>query len=96
MMDVGALQAHVVEYLREPRVRDGGDQTTLEYATMRALEMAALLAWLLILPVLLAAVSYALMWSVLLLFRYVPVIGRKHRHAAWGRMNREEPTLPPH
>ncbi len=61
---------------------------------MRFLEQAVLIAWLLILPLLVAAGSYALMWSVLLLFRYVPIIGRKHRHQNWERLNREGPTLP--
>jgi len=55
---------------------------------VRFLEILALLAWLLILPLLLAAASYALSWGVLCVVRYVPIIGRRHRHAAWERLNR--------
>jgi hypothetical protein len=61
---------------------------------VRTFELLALIAWLLVLPVLLAAASYALMWSVLLLVRHIPIIGRKHRHGAWDRLNRGGPTLP--
>jgi hypothetical protein len=44
-------------------------------------------AYLLVVPVVLAATSYALMWGVLCLVRFVPLIGRKHRHPDWDRFN---------
>lgn len=61
---------------------------------MRFLELAALIAWLLILPLVLAGGAYALMWSVLAAVRYIPIIGRKHRHQRWEGLNRGGPTLP--
>jgi hypothetical protein len=35
-----------------------------------------------------AAAVYAFMWSVLCLVRFIPIIGREHRHADWDRLNK--------
>jgi hypothetical protein len=35
-----------------------------------------------------AAALYAIGWLVLLVCRYVPLVGRKHRHKDWQRLNR--------
>jgi hypothetical protein len=34
-----------------------------------------------------AAALYAIGWLVLLIFRYVPLVGKKHRHEHWQRLN---------
>jgi hypothetical protein len=51
--------------------------------------MLRLAAWLLIVPMLLAVGSYAMTWAVLCLVRIVPMIGRKHRHPDWERLNKQ-------
>lgn len=33
------------------------------------------------------AALYALLWLVLMAFRRLPLIGRKHRHSDWQRLN---------
>jgi hypothetical protein len=45
-------------------------------------------ALLVLLPLTLAAAVYAFMWAGLWLVRFVPLIGRKHRHADWNRLNK--------
>ena len=35
-----------------------------------------------------AAALYAIGWVVLLVFRYIPLIGKKHRHERWHQLNR--------
>ena len=40
------------------------------------------------LPIGLAAAAYAFMWSVLCVVRFIPMIGRKHRHSGWDRLNK--------
>jgi hypothetical protein len=35
-----------------------------------------------------AAVMYAFCWTVLLLVRFVPVIGRRHRHPRWDELTK--------
>jgi hypothetical protein len=55
---------------------------------MRLLENVLLAAWLLILPLILVAGLYALSWAVLCLVRFIPLIGRKHRHADWDQLNK--------
>jgi hypothetical protein len=54
---------------------------------VRILQIIGLAAWLLILPLILLAGWYALSWSVLCLVRFIPLIGRKHRHSDWERLN---------
>jgi predicted PurR-regulated permease PerM len=39
-------------------------------------------------PIIVTGIMYALMWGVLCLVRFIPMVGRKHRHADWDRMNR--------
>ena len=34
------------------------------------------------------AALYLILWVVLIAFRRVPLIGRKHRHADWHRLNK--------
>jgi hypothetical protein len=31
---------------------------------------------------------YAIWWLVLLVLRFVPIAGKRHRHDAWQRLNR--------
>jgi hypothetical protein len=50
--------------------------------------MAVLGAFLLLLPLAVTAGVYAFMWAGLWLVRFVPLIGRKHRHADWDRLNK--------
>jgi hypothetical protein len=35
-----------------------------------------------------AAVMYGFCWTVLLLVRFVPVIGRRHRHPRWDELTK--------
>jgi hypothetical protein len=39
-------------------------------------------------PIILAGAAYGFMWTVLCLFRFVPMIGRKHRHSDWDQLNK--------
>jgi hypothetical protein len=55
---------------------------------VRILDMVALGAFLLLLPLAVAAAAYALMWAGLWLVRFIPLIGRKHRHSDWDRLNK--------
>ncbi len=55
---------------------------------VRALEIVLLAAWLLILPLIVVAALYALSWAVLCLVRFIPLVGRKHRHSDWERLNK--------
>jgi hypothetical protein len=34
------------------------------------------------------AALYAIWWLVLLVFRFIPLAGKRHRHEAWQRLNR--------
>lgn len=34
------------------------------------------------------AALYAIWWLVLVAFRYIPLVGKKHRHEHWQRLNR--------
>jgi F0F1-type ATP synthase assembly protein I len=34
------------------------------------------------------AALYAIWWLVLLVFRFIPIVGKKHRHENWQRLNR--------
>lgn len=52
------------------------------------LNMILLGAYIVALPIMLTAALYAFMWTVLSLFRFVPMIGRKHRHSDWDRLNK--------
>ena len=47
-----------------------------------------LLAYLIAMPLIVAAAAYGFMWGVLCLVRFIPVIGRKHRHSDWDRLNK--------
>jgi hypothetical protein len=55
---------------------------------MQPLEIVLLAASLLILPLILLAGFYALSWAVLCVVRLIPLVGRKHRHSDWERLNR--------
>ena len=52
------------------------------------LEMILLGAYLIAGPILLAAAAHAFMWTGLYLVRFIPMIGRKHRHSDWDRLNK--------
>ena len=55
---------------------------------MQLFELALLAAWLLIMPLIVVGSLYGLSWTVLCLVRFIPLIGRKHRHPDWDRLNR--------
>jgi len=50
--------------------------------------MLLLVAYLIAMPIMVAATAYAFMWGVLCLVRFIPMIGRKHRHSDWDRLNK--------
>jgi hypothetical protein len=52
------------------------------------LDMLVVGAYVIVMPAILAAVVYAFMWGVLCLVRFIPIIGRKHRHSDWDRLNK--------
>jgi hypothetical protein len=52
------------------------------------LEMILLVAYLIAMPIIVAAAAYGFMWGVLCLVRFIPMIGRKHRHSDWDRLNK--------
>ncbi len=52
------------------------------------LDMLLLGAYLIAVPITLAAAAYAFMWGILCLVRFIPIIGRKHRHSDWDRLNK--------
>jgi hypothetical protein len=58
-----------------------------QYA-MRILNIVLLGAFVVVAPVVLTAALYGLMRVVVYLTRFVPMIGRKHRHSDWDRLNR--------
>jgi hypothetical protein len=45
-------------------------------------------AYIVVVPIMLTAALYAFMWTVLCFFRFIPIIGRKHRHSDWDRLNK--------
>jgi hypothetical protein len=44
-------------------------------------------AFLIFGPLAMAATAYAFMWGILCLVRFMPLIGRKHRHSDWEQLN---------
>ena len=52
------------------------------------LDTLLLIAYLIAMPLIVAAAAYGVMWGVLCLVRFIPVIGRKHRHSDWDRLNK--------
>ena len=52
------------------------------------MEIVLLAASLLIVPLILLAGFYALSWAVLCVVRFIPLVGRKHRHSDWERFNK--------
>jgi hypothetical protein len=55
---------------------------------VRILNIILLGAYALVVPIMLTAALYGFMWIVLYLMRFVPMIGRKHRHSDWDRLNK--------
>jgi hypothetical protein len=53
-----------------------------------ALQLAYGLVLIAALVAIQVAALYALMWGVLLLVRKMPMIGRRHRHKDWTRLNK--------
>jgi hypothetical protein len=47
-----------------------------------------LLLYTVAMPLVLAAAAYGCMWGVLCVVRVIPMIGRKHRHSDWDRLNK--------
>ena len=52
------------------------------------LDMLLLGALVIAMPIILALAVYGFMWGVLCLVRFIPIIGRKHRHSDWDQLNR--------
>lgn len=52
------------------------------------LDIVLLAAYLILGPIVLASAAYGFMWAVLCLVRVVPMVGRKHRHSDWDRLNK--------
>jgi hypothetical protein len=57
-------------------------------SAVRIIHTILLAALLVAVPIILAAAAYAFMWVGLCLVRFIPLIGRKHRHPDWDRLNR--------
>ena len=55
---------------------------------MRLLNIILLGAYVIVVPIALTAALYGFMWTVLYLMRFVPMIGRRHRHSDWDRLNK--------
>jgi len=55
---------------------------------VRILNIILLGAYVLVVPIVLTAALYGFMWIVLFLVRFAPMIGRKHRHSDWDRLNK--------
>jgi hypothetical protein len=47
-----------------------------------------LLLYTVAMPLVLAAAAYGCMWGVLCVVRLIPMIGHKHRHSDWDRLNK--------
>ena len=54
------------------------------------LDTLLLLLYSIAMPIVLAGAVYACMWGVLCLVRLIPMIGRKHRHSDWDRLNKRD------
>ena len=52
------------------------------------LDKVLLGAFLIFGPLAMAAAAYTFMWGILCLVRFIPLIGRKHRHSDWDRLNK--------
>ena len=52
------------------------------------LDSALLAAYLIVMLIISMSAMYAFMWAVLCVVRFIPIIGRKHRHCEWDRLNR--------
>ena len=55
---------------------------------VRILDIILLGAYVLVVPIALTGALYGFMWIVLYLMRFAPMIGRKHRHSDWDRLNK--------
>ena len=51
------------------------------------LDILLLGAFAVIVPIMFTGALYGLMWIVLCLVRFIPLIGRRHRHSDWERLN---------
>jgi len=52
------------------------------------LQLAYVVAMIVGLMAIQAAALYAIGWLVLLICRYIPLVGKRHRHEHWARLNR--------
>ena len=55
---------------------------------MAIVDVILLAAYVVVMPIVLAAILYAFMWVTLCVVRFLPLIGRRHRHADWDRLNK--------
>ena len=60
---------------------------TIIIRQVRMFETIRLAVFVLVVPVLLSAALYVLGGVVLRIVRVIPLIGRKHRHSDWNRLN---------
>ena len=42
-----------------------------------------------------AAALYVIWWLVMLVVRFVPIVGNKHKHRDWERLNAADDASPP-
>ena len=55
----------------------------------RAAQLAAGFVSIAALLAIAAAGLYVCWWLVMLVVRYLPIVGRRHKHADWDRLNSE-------
>jgi hypothetical protein len=67
--------------------RESGIGCRREYHQLMRVILNMIL-YLVVVPIMLTAALYAFMWTALCLFRFIPMIGRKHRHSDWSRLNK--------
>jgi hypothetical protein len=69
------------------RQATGDKRTRKGEKGVRIIDAILLIAFLVAIPIVLATAAYAFMWVGLCLVRFIPLIGRKHRHPDWDRLN---------
>jgi hypothetical protein len=65
------------------------DRAAKLYAVRAVLQLAYGFALIAALLAVQAALLYGIWWLVLAVVSYVPIIGRKHKHPNWDRLDRE-------
>jgi hypothetical protein len=89
-MEAG-ISSHVWSIAEIVGLLDASDKSRLAHRRVYhqiVLEIMLLGAYVIAGPIIVAAAAYAFMWTVLYLCRFIPMIGRKHRHSEWDRLNK--------